>query len=83
MGFQLAAPHKFIFGESFVHLSMVFHASSNRSFDLDNALASSKAILDGIAAGLGINDKQFRPITINYGLPDKMNPRVEVTMEKK
>jgi crossover junction endodeoxyribonuclease RusA len=61
-----------------VALSLVFHASTKRSYDLDNALASCKAMIDGLAMGLGINDKQFRPITIDRGEPDKDNPRVEV-----
>lgn len=77
MGFALALPYRGkIRGD--VPLSLIFHASTNRSFDLDNALAAEKSILDGLAHGLGINDKQFRPITIDRGTPDKHNPRVEV-----
>ena len=83
IGFSLAQPHRGIFGLHNIHLFMFFHAATNRSFDLDNALASSKAILDGLASGLGINDKQFRPITIDYGAPDKNHPRVEITLEAK
>ena len=33
--------------------------------DVDNMLAASKALLDGVAIGLGVNDKQFRPITLD------------------
>ena len=80
IGYLLAKPHYQVFGNSNIHLTMVFHPSSRRSFDLDNSLASSKAVLDGVAMGLGINDKQFRPITIDYGDVDKENPRVEVTL---
>lgn len=36
--------------------------------DLDNCLASLKAPLDGIALGLGVDDKMFRP-TIELGEP--------------
>jgi crossover junction endodeoxyribonuclease RusA len=61
-----------------IPLSLVFHAATKRSYDLDNALASCKAAIDGLAEGLGINDKQFRPIIIDRGEPDKDNPRVEV-----
>lgn len=61
-----------------VPLSLIFYPGTNRSFDLDNALASCKAALDGVAQGLGINDKQFRPITIDRAAPDKHDPRVEV-----
>lgn len=77
IGYSLTLTHRGqIKGD--VALSLIFHASTNRSYDLDNALASCKAVVDGMAAGLGINDKQFRPITIDRGMPDKHNPRVEV-----
>lgn len=77
MGYALALSFKdTIMGD--VPLSLTFHASTNRSYDLDNALASCKAAIDGLANGLGINDRQFRPITIDRGAADKENPRVEV-----
>lgn len=77
MACALALSHKGQIKED-VHLALTFHAATNRSYDLDNALASCKAAIDGLAHGLGINDKQFRPITIDRGIPDKDNPRVEV-----
>ncbi len=58
-------------------LSLIFHAPTKRFFDLDNALASCKPMIDGLAIGLGINDKNFRPITIDRGVCDG-NARVEV-----
>lgn len=58
-------------------LSLMFYAPTRRAYDLDNALASCKPMIDGLAIGLGINDKQFRPITIDRGECDG-NPRVEV-----
>lgn len=33
--------------------------------DVDNMHAACKALLDGVAIGLGVNDKQFRPITLD------------------
>lgn len=39
--------------------------------DLDNCLASCKAMLDGIAQAWECNDKIFRPITIDFGERDK------------
>jgi crossover junction endodeoxyribonuclease RusA len=33
--------------------------------DSDNMLSACKPLLDGVANGLGVNDKQFRPITID------------------
>jgi crossover junction endodeoxyribonuclease RusA len=77
MGFALASAYKGKLSGT-IPLTLTFHASTNRSYDLDNALASCKAAIDGLATGLGINDKQFQPITIDRGKPDKDNPRVEV-----
>lgn len=35
--------------------------------DLDNTLASAKSGIDGVCAALGINDKNLRPITLDWG----------------
>jgi crossover junction endodeoxyribonuclease RusA len=79
IGFRLASAYRGqIKGD--VPLSLIFHAETKRSYDLDNALASCKAVIDGLASGLGINDKQFRPITIDRGEVDRLNPRVEVVI---
>ena len=83
LGFALASRYadEFLDAKS-VALSFVFYADSKRGYDLDNALASCKSLLDGIAQGININDKKFRPITIDRGKPDKNHPRVEITLEK-
>lgn len=62
------------------HIAITFYPPSNRPMDIDNCLASIKSGLDGIADGLGINDKYFRPITIDFGEADKNNPRVEINI---
>lgn len=49
------------------HLKIVFHPPDKKHRDLDNCLASIKAALDGIALAWEVNDKQFRPITIDFG----------------
>lgn len=67
--FTIAKKHIPILGEGNIHLEITFHPPSRRSFDLDNALAASKGIIDGIADGWKINDKMFRPLTITYGEP--------------
>ncbi|MGB6105656.1 MAG: hypothetical protein WBF88_17575 [Pusillimonas sp.] len=46
-------------------LRITFVAPDGRHRDLDNMLAASKAALDGVADALGIDDKHFRPITID------------------
>lgn len=50
-----------------IHLNVVFHPPTMRAFDLDNALATCKSGIDGIADAWGVNDKMFRPYTINFG----------------
>lgn len=54
-----------------IPLSIVFVAPDNRHRDLDNCLAAAKAQIDGIADGLKVNDKRFRPILIDYIKGDK------------
>lgn len=48
-----------------IPLSVTFFAPDNRHRDLDNLLACIKPHLDGIAKGLGVDDKCFRPIVID------------------
>ena len=48
-----------------IPLRITFAAPDKRHRDLDNLLACQKHALDGIAQALGVDDKQFRPITIN------------------
>lgn len=55
----------------YVKLNITFFPPNNISRDLDNLLASIKLGLDGLAQGLNINDKLFRPITLDIGEPVK------------
>lgn len=48
---------------------IIFHPPDKRHRDLDNMLASIKYGLDGIALAWGVNDKDFKPITIDIGEP--------------
>lgn len=50
--------------------------------DIDNMLSSCKHGLDGVARALRINDKQFRPITIDIPAKSQVNPRVEITISQ-
>ena len=52
--------------EGNIPLSILFLAPDKRHRDLDNCLAASKAAIDGIAEALGVDDKRFRPILIDY-----------------
>lgn len=47
-------------------LSIVFHPPHS-GYDLDNCLAALKSGLDGMADAIKMNDKFFRPITIDFG----------------
>lgn len=49
-----------------IPIVVVFNPES-KLCDLDNCLASIKAYLDGIADHIAVNDKCFRPITIDFG----------------
>lgn len=54
-----------------IPMSIVFVAPDKRNRDLDNCLAAAKPQIDGIADALGVNDKRFRPILLNYIEGDK------------
>lgn len=48
-------------------LHIVFYPPNRRRRDLDNCLASIKGAIDGIANACNMDDKDFRPITIDFG----------------
>ena len=62
----LLTPAKKLTGDRYP-LDILFYPPDRRIRDLDNLLGSMKAALDGIAEKLGIDDRQFRPITIDFG----------------
>jgi crossover junction endodeoxyribonuclease RusA len=51
--------------EGNIPLSLVYLAPDKRHRDLDNLLASSKALLDGMAEALGVDDSRFKPILVD------------------
>lgn len=57
--------------EHWTALEIFFHPPDNKRRDLDNMLAQIKAALDGISQAWGINDRLFRPITIDFATPVK------------
>jgi len=63
------------------HLYIIFYPPTNAHRDLDNCLASIKAELDGIADAWQVNDKQFRPITIDFGEKVK-GGKIVITLEE-
>lgn len=67
LGYYNALPFKNKLGNGRIKTEIMFYPPSNRGYDIDNCLAACKAGLDGIALGLSVNDKNFRPITIDFG----------------
>ena len=67
----LAARGAFIPKGGTLPLSIVFVAPDGRHRDLDNCLAAGKSAIDGIADALGVNDRCFRPILVDYIRGDK------------
>ena len=53
-----------IVGTGSIAIHLTFVQDDKRHRDLDNLLAASKSMLDGVAHALGIDDKNFEPITI-------------------
>lgn len=51
---KISAPH-----EGKISVCLVFCPPDNRRRDLDGCLSASKAFLDGVADGLGVDDSRF------------------------
>lgn len=68
ISYYAAKPDSFsrIIPDGKIPLLIIFYAPDRRGRDLDNLLSSCKSFLDGIALAYGINDKRFRPITIDF-----------------
>lgn len=65
-----------------LHLHVMFYPPNKRAFDLDNSLAAIKNGLDGVCLAWGINDKRFRPITIDFSDPVK-DGKIILTLPQK
>ncbi len=50
-----------------IAVTLIFCPPTKRSRDADNLLASCKGMIDGIAEAWGIDDKIFRPVTVDFG----------------
>lgn len=44
---------------SAMHVQITFHPATKRAFDLDNAVARCKSLLDGVSDAVGIDDSLF------------------------
>lgn len=65
--YLIALANKPILPDGNIHLTAIFHPPTNHGHDLDNLLSKIKYGLDSVAKAWGINDKLFRPITIDFG----------------
>jgi crossover junction endodeoxyribonuclease RusA len=65
-----------------VDVRLVFHPKTNARRDLDNLIASCKALLDGLSDAIGVDDRHFQ---IHALMGSKtgagMDPRVHVIVE--
>jgi crossover junction endodeoxyribonuclease RusA len=50
-----------------VPVTLTFCPPDKRKRDLDNLLAASKSALDGVAAALLMDDREFEPVTLKRG----------------
>lgn len=54
-----------------VPVTLTFCPPDRRKRDLDNLLAACKPVLDGVAAALLMDDREFEPVTLKRGEPRK------------
>jgi Holliday junction resolvase RusA-like endonuclease len=80
-GYYSALPFKNIFfiKTDSIHMTIDFYYGNKRKRDLDNCLAATKALQDGIFLALGIDDSQIIKVTISKNY-DKQNPRCAITL---
>lgn len=61
---------KVTLSEGGIGVDITIHPPDRRKRDLDNAIASTKALQDGVALALGVDDSRFIP-TYRWGEPVK------------
>lgn len=77
IGYNLAKEHSNEFAAGVrLKIDLTAHRKDLRKYDLDNVLASCKAILDGVFSGLQCDDNQIDKIVVRRGEIDKINPRI-------
>lgn len=52
--------------DGYIALSLLFLTPDKRVRDLDNMLAASKALIDGMARALGVDDSRFKPVLVDW-----------------
>ena len=77
----LLAHHITGYAQAPIALTLLFNAPDKRNRDLDGCLSACKAALDGIAQAIGVDDRYFRPITIDWG--DGEKGTIDIILEQK
>jgi len=54
---------------SWVAVQAIFRPPDGRHRDLQNLVAATKHCIDGVSDGIGVNDRLFRPWTVDFGEP--------------
>ena len=67
-------------GDTFAGYRMEFTFNDRCRRDKDNAIASCKAYLDGIADACGQDDNEWEFFGVKFMEPDKNNPHVKIIM---
>lgn len=49
-----------------IPIRLLFVQPDRRGRDMDNMLAASKHALDGVAKALGVDDRRFKPMTLDW-----------------
>lgn len=63
-----------------VNVKVTFFPPDNRRRDIDNAISSCKAILDGISLALGVDDSKFN-LTFAWGGTVMQNGLVKIELD--
>ena len=63
--------------EGDIHVWVDYYPPDKRARDQDNMIAASKAIFDGLADALGVNDKRFR---LHPYVKDEIGGAVSITI---
>ena len=56
----------FVTPSGYIPLSLLYLTPDGRHRDCDNLLAASKALIDGLAQAIGVDDKKFRPVLVDW-----------------
>ena len=66
-GIDRVSSIKVTYDKSYTMMGRNKFPAGYRPSDRDNAIGVLKAYLDGIADGLGVNDRDFGPLTLDWG----------------